>query len=188
MGTRSISSPTVAATLTFNVNNTVNSDSDTVSVLQGQALSTTFTSGTTDTKFDRGWESLARTLSTGVGEAFDLYDLGSIDIGAGAGLDATGQAFTNAELVAIQIAVDPTSTGSLYVGGEGTTAAFQSMFAVSGALSDTAQIVIPIGGRMLIWTTADPAWVITDTSNHLLDCTAVGGSVTYDIAFAFRSA
>ena len=188
MGTRSISSPTFTATMTANIRNTVNSDAQTPSVQQGQTLSDTFTSGTTDSKFDRFWESRGRTISGAGSENLDLYDLGSIDIGAGAGLDAVGQSWTVAEIVGIQIAVTSDSVGSLYVGGVNATTAFQSMFHSNGSLDDAAGIVLPPGANFQIWTTNDPGWAVADTSNHLLKMAAVGGDVEYSIAVAARSA
>jgi|SRR6056300_1053649 hypothetical protein len=184
MGTQSISSPSVTVTMQASVRNTVNTDVQTVSLQQGRASTYTFTSGTTDSEFNRLWESKARAITSGNNEDIDVYDLGTLDIGAGAGLDALGQSWAIAEICGIHITNRSTSVGSLVVGGNGTTAAWNSIF--NG--DDDAVTILPPNCEMALFTASDPAWAVADTSNHLLRIAASGGDVTYDITILARSA
>ncbi len=147
-------------------------------------LELAFASGTTANKADRAWWSLGRALAVG-SEDFDLYDLASVDIGAGAGLDPLGQALAFAE-ICLLIVVNNDADGSLRVGGKATTAAWNSPF---GGSDDDAYILIPPGGFIVLACPSDPAWVVADTSNHLLKVEAITADVSdYDIILLGRSA
>ena len=187
---RTLSSPQVAARITATLANAIDNGVQSATVTQGFSLSpsTTLANGTSANQCDRVWSSTARALSSGGSENIDMYDLAAFDIGGGAGKDATGQAFNNVECVALLIRCNATSAGTLIIGGEGSAAAWQSPFMVSGSLSDTAQVTIGIGGWLLLFAPADPAYPIADTSNHLLKIAASGGAATYDAAILFRSA
>lgn len=71
--------------------------------------------------------------------------------------------------------------------GNGTAAAFNSLFN-----GDDSSALGPIGtgGWFLVFNPVDPAFVVTDASNHLLRLEEAGGvsGVTYEIALIGRSA
>lgn len=147
-----------------------------------------FANGTTDGQADRVWHAKARALVSGNSENLDLYDLAAFDIGAGAGKDALGQAWTNAEVCGLIVENVLTSAGNLYIGGEGSSASFQSIFHVSGTASDTAGFgPLPPGGCIAFITPKNPAWPVVDAANHLLKFAAVGGNVTYNVCVLGRS-
>jgi len=175
-----------SVSLTAILENLIDGGGRTASVSQGVQWSpaTALTSGTTANKADRIWQDSARTLVAATNEDLDLFDAGTIDIGAGAGRDALGQPVANVELVGLLIVNQATSAGDLIIGGNGTAAAFNSIF--NG--SDTAQLSVHPGGVQFIFSPDDPSYVITDATNHLLRLAASGGDVTYDIAGLFRSA
>jgi hypothetical protein len=116
-------------------------------------------------------------------EDLDLYDLGSIDIGAGAGKDALGQTFTLAEVVALCVYLHPTSAGNLLVGGKATSAAWTSPFS-----ANTDKLTLKPGGIFFLFAPTDPAYAVVDSTNHLLKLEASGGACTYDVAVLGRSA
>jgi len=147
-------------------------------------LRTALTSGTTAGKVDRIWAHLGRDIVSAASETIDVYDFGSLNIGGGAGKDALGQSLALAEVVAILIVNSEESDGILNVGGDGTTAAWNSPFGGS----DTAYTPVMPGGAWLIFSPTDPAYVVADTSNHLLKLAASGGDVTYQMILLGRSA
>lgn len=187
--TASLSSIDVNFTLKATLKNTINT-TNSAAIAQGRLykLATALSSGTAANQADRVWESLGRTLNSGTSENLDLYDLGTFDVGAGAGKDALGLAMSNAKLVALGVAVDPISVGDLYIGGEGSAAAFQQLFHSAGALSDSAGLVVRPSGLCLVFAPALAAYPVTDATDHLLKFAAVGGNVTYDVIFLARSA
>lgn len=152
---------------------------------QGESLgfATAFANGTGANQADTIWSSGNRALSSGANESLDLYDLGTIDLGAGAGKDALGQSVANVEIVGLLI-VHKSGTGTLLVGGGGATTAWNSMF--NG--DDDAQLVVKPGGRVLVLCPPDPAYAVADTTNHTLKMEASGGAVTYSITVLSRSA
>jgi hypothetical protein len=184
MGTRSISSPRLQISFTSVLENLLSDGSTDVEVTQNISTNTTLTSGTTSGKADRIWISKGRTLASGASETIDVYDLGSIDIGAGAGKDALGQSWALAEAVGLIVLSASTSVGTLAIGGEGSTATWASIFGAS----DTAYTTIGPGGALVLYRPDDPAYAVADATNHLLKMAASGGAVTYSIAIIGRSA
>lgn len=150
----------------------------------GEKRKKSLTNGTTADKANRYVQSIGRALADGISETIDLYDLASLDLGTGAGEDQLGLPLAAAELVGIMIAVTSSGAGVALIGGEGTTAAFNSIF--NG--SDTALVVVAAGGHFQMYNPNDPAYAITDTANHLLKIEADAGNITYDIFLIFRDA
>lgn len=137
----------------------------------------TLTDGVGANQADKWWASEGRALVTETDEDIDLFDFGSLNTGAGAGLDALGQALSLADIVAILVRNRSTSAGNLLVGGEGSTAAWNSLFNAD----DEAKIVLPPGAIFLACSPSNTAWAVADSSNHLLTMGAPAGAVTYDI-------
>lgn len=135
-------------------------------------------------KANRIWESKGRVIASAASEDIDVYDFGSIDIGAGAGLDALGQALALAKIVLVLIRNRATSVGTLLVGGKATTAAWNSPF---NADDDALTPVLP-GGVLLWYAPSLAGYAVADTTNHLLKMAASGGDVTYDITIIGRTA
>lgn len=184
-----IANPVITAVMKATLQNLVDGDTLTASVAQGfeATPSTALTNGTGANQADVIWSDQSRTLSASATENVDVYDLGTIDIGAGAGLDALGQAVANAEVVGVVVKVDSSSGGTLLIGGEGSGAAWNSIF--NG--SDTATLgPIGAGGFVVLYNPVDPAFAVADTTNHLLKFAEAGGasSVTYSIGLIARSA
>lgn len=141
--------------------------------------------GTTANKANQAWASYARTLTSGNNEEIDLYDLGSLDIGAGAGKDPVGGAFALAEIVGLLIISDAASVGVVTVGG--TTASTGNEW-VSFLADKTDLAKIRPGGFLAIGAGTDPGWAVVDSTNHKLKIAAVGGNVTYSIFVLGRNA
>lgn len=183
---RSLSTISAQAILRATVLNTADGTVLTASAAHGAGQAVTFTaSGTGAGQADRFWQSTGRTLTSGGSEDLDVYDLASLDIsGAGAGRDALGQVWTVAEIAGILVYNRPTSAGDLLIGGKGTAAAWSIWL----NNNDDAELTLKPSGIFLLASTNDPAWGVTDTSNHLLTMLASGGAVTYDIYLLGRSA
>lgn len=122
-------------------------------------------------------------LTSGLSVKVDLYDLGSLDVGAGPGRDPAGQAQTNAELVTLVIRNQSTSVGTLIVGGEGSAAEWLSLFVAAGD-----KLKLLPGATLALKCTEALAYAIADATNHLLQLQASGGDVTFDIFFFTRDA
>lgn len=188
--TRSLESLVAKVLFTATLKNTLtdapgNATAPQVAQGHNYAPATALGSGTTAYKADLVWTSYSRDIASGANLDIDLYDLGSLDIGAGAGKDALGQTWTAAEIVGLYVKSSKDSTGALYVGGEGSSAAWNSFLNAS----DTAKLgPIYKDGVFLLFNPADPALLVADGSNHLLRLSASGGDVTVDLAILARSA
>lgn len=139
--------------------------------------------GTGDNQADRLWPSKSRALTGGSSETIDIYDLGSVDIGAGAGLDPLGQAFAQAGLMGIVVILAAGSAGSLHV----DTSLVNGH---TGLLDGTVKLKATSTYKsvFVIMVPAAAVGAITDGSNHLIKFEAVGGNVTYDAYLLGRSA
>lgn len=183
---RSLSSFAAQASLGATLANTLtslSSNSPSASAAQLLAFKFALSNGTTANAADRVWVA-TRSLVGATSENIDLYDLGSLDIGAGAGLDALGQAWSIAELVGLMVINATTSTGTITIGGEGSGNAWNSAF--GGSDSATFGPIGP-GGCVFALNPVDPAWAVADSSNHLLKI-ASSANVTYSICLLGRSA
>lgn len=169
-----------SATLT---NALTNSLASATVLIDSSTITQTITDGTTANAADKVWASKARSLSGATSETLDLYDFGSVNIGAGAGLDPLGGALALAEIVGILVYNNTTSTGTITLGADGTTAAWNSWCNAD----DDAAVTIKPGGIFLLTSPTDPGFAVADTSNHLLKV-ASSASLTYDIYLFGRSA
>jgi hypothetical protein len=131
----------ISVKLSGNFSNAVQSATAGISFDTANILSLiSLTDGTTSNKADKVWFDETRSLSGTTPEDIDLYDFGSIDIGGGAGKDPLGGTLALAEIVALLVTNDSTSTGNIYVGGKNASSAFNSFLAVAGVADDTAQV------------------------------------------------
>jgi hypothetical protein len=162
----------IKASITGTYTNDSTGASDSINVNENSSLS----NGTGANKAQRVWESTGRSISTGSSETLDLYDLGSVDIGAGAGLDALGQALAFTGIKGLYIKNSDTSTGTLTVGNESTAATWNALFA-----SDTGSIALVPGASILVQDPSALGLAVNDSSNHLLKLADSSGGLTYDI-------
>lgn len=173
----------IKASIGGTFSNTLENTTGVSAISFAKSIALSLSDGTTTGKADKLWMSEGRSLSGATSENIDVFDFGTIDIGTGSGEDPLGNPITLAEIVAILIENKSTSTGNLTVGGEGSAAAWQSMFGAS----DTATLgPFKPGGGCLIWTGADPAFAVADSTNHLLKI-ASSDTLTYDIYIIGRS-
>lgn len=143
------------------------------------------TDGTTAGKADKVWYSQSRALTQNTGESIDLHNFTGFSLGPGNGLDALGNAITLAEVVAVFIR-NTSSAAVLLVGGEGTGAAWSTIFNDV----DTSVLKLLPGAFVLLYAAdVDPAYPVADTTNHLLAITEANvDDATYDIFILGRSA
>jgi hypothetical protein len=142
------------------------------------------TNGTADDQADRVWGAVGRSVVAGAAVTLDIHDFAGEDIGGGDGNDAFGQDITLAEVCGL-LAINTTVTGggNLLVGGDGTTAAWNSPF--NG--DDDALVVVPPGGAFVVQSRYDgEGFAVTDTSNHLLKLASSAGTVTYTLVVIGR--
>ena len=129
--------------------------------------------------FDRSFalEDYSLTVASGNLD-IDLYDLGSIDLGAGAGEDALGLTHANAKihLVAIQNK-EITGGGTLRIDG-GVTGHW------TGILPASATLDLPQGGFLVVQF-GDTGSTVTDATNHMLRLSAQ--TTDCEINFVFFS-
>jgi hypothetical protein len=170
----------VKVTLSGELKNTL-TDGQTVSATIGTSPSLSLATGTGANQFNRGWQSKGRVLAS-TSENIDMYDLGSLDIGAGAGEDALGLSLAATAVVAICVENRAVSAVNLLVGGLSATTAWNNPF--NG--DDDAKLSIPPNGGVMLWAVGATAFAVADTTNHLLKIEAAGGSATYDICVFFR--
>lgn len=159
-------------------------DGQTLSATHSFAFSDSLADGTSADQADKIWKSENRSLSGATSETIDVFDLASINIGAGAGKDCFGGSWATVEIVGLFVFNDTTSTGNLTIGADGTTACWNSIFN-----GDDEAAIGPIGpgGWFGIYRPDNPAFAVADSSNHLLKI-ASSASLTYDIWILARSA
>ena len=86
MADRSLGSPRVLAQVNATVRNVMD-DGQVSSSSIGGNTNDTLTSGIEASQADRAWQYKDKVLLSGVSITIDLYDLGALDVGGGAGLD-----------------------------------------------------------------------------------------------------
>lgn len=148
----------------------------TASITISRIINQAFASGNQANQAEAHWASVGRELAENASETIDLYDFGSLDIGAGEGLDPLGQALASASVRMLLIVNHADSEGTLLIGADGTTAAWNSLF--NG--DDEACMKCPPGSVRLM---LDPieGLAVEDSTNHLLKMAATGGDLKYDI-------
>lgn len=143
-----------------------------------------YADGTSTGQADKIIKAAGQTLASTTTD-IDMYDLGSLDVGGGAGRDNLGQTVALAEVVMVLFYVHTTSTGTFIIGNNGTAAAWNSPF--NG--SDTATLgPFQPGSIVMLATRHATGFAVADTSNHLLRLEASGGTVNYDMVIVGRTA
>jgi len=139
----------------------------------------TFANGTGANQAQREWTSIGRTLSAGANEDLDMFDLGTVDIGGGAGNDALGLAHAITGVKMLYVHNRSTSGGVLTVGNKNATTAFNTIFNAS----DVAAITLAPGATFLFINESAAGVAVADSSNHLLKFLDAGSGCTFDVSF-----
>ena len=145
------------------------------------SISNSLESGTDADQADRLLIAKGQSL-TGT-DTLDLYDLGTLNVGGGAGKDTLGQTCRFSEIVMVVFVSASTSTGDLLIGGSGASNAWNSLF--NG--DDDAKTVLKPDGMIAWKAPGASAYGVTNTNNHVLQLEASGGSVDYDVYVIGRS-
>lgn len=179
---------TATTSLELKIQSTIKNTTDTVnslvtqhtvgkSFLSGVELAT----GVSANQANRAWESRSQVIASGNTKDYDLYDLAGEDLGAGAGLDALGQAIVCEEIVAIMIK---------QTGGSGRLEIMPSN--PSNHLTWLPSLTVANGGALrngallFMYSPNTDAFDVVDASSHNIRLKANGNSVTYDIIVVFR--
>ncbi|MCK9570112.1 hypothetical protein M0R72_14305 [Candidatus Pacearchaeota archaeon] len=177
MATRSLSNPKLNLKLSANVVNTL-ADGTTVTAPQPYlTYAPALANGIVAGQANRGWQQVEATILSGEQVVIDLFDFQGLDIGAGVGNDALGQAMAIQEIVVI-IIINKNEAGEagllevLPATGEGWTPIGTHTVAVGGALG--AQ------GMVMKMQVAEAGFDVVDNS-HRITLRASGGDVIYSI-------
>lgn len=114
-------------------------------------------------------------ISSGTSLTVDLFDLGTLDVGVGAGRDNLGETQANSFINSIMIANDSESAGTLRI--DQTVA--NSWDGITGG---STSVDIPAGGFFSI-SYGYGGKAVTDATNHILTLTAVSGNCTATAIF-----
>lgn len=182
MGTRSLSSPRMTASISATVANLLDSGK---SAQGGIALSRDLklSNGINASQANRAVEYSA-TISSGGSLVIDLYDWASVDGGAGSGNDITGQPLVLEEIVVIMI------TNENAVGDAGL---LQIEPDTSNGWSPVGSHTVANGGALRgqgVLLKAQPAeagFDVTDASSHRIKLSASGAGVLFKIAVLGRN-
>lgn len=181
MGTRSLTGTQLKLTVSSTITNTLAGGSDTATSQFQFTVTDSLSNGVQAGEATRAWQYKNQTISSGGNTVIDLYDFGSIDVGAGAGLDAVGQSMALLELVAIiiknenentvdyELEIEPDSTNGWTPIGTHTNESSGTGGALRG------------GGIFLKYQPSEAGFLVTDASSHRIKLSAVGGDVDYSI-------
>jgi len=178
MGTRSLSNPKIKVEMSATLRNTL-TDGQVASVSSPSlSYSKTLTDGFGASQANRGWMSKSRTIASGAQETISISNMAGLDIGAGEGNDALGQAMDLEEVVAVCIVNENAvgTAGQLEI----VPASSEGWTAIGSHTSDNGGALR--GQGMLFKTQLDEAGFDVDpTNNHRITLRAVGGAITYSI-------
>lgn len=172
MGTRSATGK-VTISMLGTIVNTLDGEIAAQAQIGGSVLSTTFKNGVNANQFNRGFDIKDREISSGNNEVVDLYDLGSIDVGSGAGRDPVGQALAIEEIASILI-MQTGGAGRLEVEPDATNGWNQL-----GSHTVSAGTALHNGGALFKSVPSTEGMDVADASAHRIKLTANGGDVTY---------
>lgn len=105
----------------------------------------------------------------------DIFDLGTLDVGAGPGDDNLGQSHANSAIHAIMIQNSSSSTGDLRI-DTNASGSWTGILPASSTLDLDAGSFI----QCVFGTTGKP---VVDTTNHILRLSAQGGDCTISVVF-----
>ena len=130
--------------------------------------------------FDRRLAVNDYSLTVAAGDLdIDVYDLGTLDVGAGAGIDNLGHTHANARIVAFGIRhQEDGNGGTLRLNQNGTAASWTA----GGALPDTMDYSFKEGASAF-WYLGETGETVTDTTDHILRFDAVTATCVFDLIF-----
>lgn len=149
----------------------------------------TIVDGTDEEEANRGWE-YSGTLAAAATLVVDLFDLGTLDVGAGAGKDALGQSVALDQIVTIVImntsdladnaSVDSDSDSDIVpcLEIEPDASAGWTPIGTHTALTGGA---LQAGGVLVKMQVEQTAFLVTDGVSHRIKLTARGGEVDFKI-------
>jgi len=115
-------------------------------------------------------------ITSGSSLTIDLYDLGSLDLGAGVGDDNLGETHANSFINSVMIQSDAGSAGTLRI----NQSVANAWTGITGG--SATSIDLPAGGFYAISYGSD-GYAVTDASDHILQIDAVSGDVTATVVF-----
>ena len=124
---------------------------------------------------DRAFSLDKEVITSGTSLTIDLYDLGTLDIGAGAGDDNLGETHANSFINSIIIQNDSDSAGTLRINQTVANS-------WSGLTGGSTSVDLPAGGFFAI-SYGSGGNAVTDASSHLLQLDAVSGNCTATVIF-----
>lgn len=142
--------------------------------------------GFLENQANRGWEYSATILS-GANLVIDLFDLGSLDAGAGAGKDPLGQAFALDEIVCIAIMNESVSVSTTSDSDSDTLPCLEiepdasAGWTPIGSHTNATGGALQSGGVLCKMQIEETAFVVTDGVSHRIKLTANGGDVDFKI-------
>lgn len=171
---------------TGNLKNTL-SDSSGTTTINHPSLNyeASLTNGVGSNQANRSWQILSQALNSGASRTFDLFDLDTEDVGAGAGRDGVGQLVTPYEEIVEIIIVNNnlvTADGQLEIepdGEDGWTPIGSHTAANGGALYGQ--------GVLLKNQPHASGFNVTDGSNSRIKFTASGGDVVFSMYLKARN-
>ena len=124
---------------------------------------------------DRAFLLNKETITSGTSLTIDLYDLGTLDIGAGAGDDNLGESHANSYINAIIIENDSDSAGTLRINQTVANS-------WSGLTGGSTSIDLPAGGFFAI-SYGSGGSAVTDASSHILQLDAISDDCDATVIF-----
>jgi len=183
MGTRSLQAAKLKLDLSAVVKNTLSSPSTRSASGQVQFnYELNFADGVSSGQANRAWEYTGTITAAGT-LLIDLFDLGSLDAGAGAGRDIVGQLLTTEEITTIVIQ----NTNAL-----GSAGVLQIEPDATNGWSPIGSHTVANGGALrgqgilLKHNPAEEGFDVADASSNEILLTATGGDVDFKILFIGR--
>ena len=175
MGTRSATSE-IKLSFSSTIKNVLTNNDSASATIAGTVLSGKIENGVSASQANRAWRTTGRALAGAATIDIDLFDFSGIDIGAGAGNDALGQAMALEEIVTL-IIKQSAGPGRLEIAptAHAQAAAWVPSLTVAngGALKD--------GGVFMMHQEDTDAFDVQDGVSHILRLGANGGDVEYDV-------
>lgn len=181
MGTRAASGE-VKLVVTVNITNTMTDAQVATAAGGGTIVSGRLTDGVSEENFSRAWEEKDRALGSGLTEDIDLFDLGSIDIGAGAGLDMLGQSLNFLEIITL-IIQQTAGPGRLEVNptDPSNKLAWMPTLTTANGGAGRAPTTNDRKWTLMLHNPSEDAFPVTDASSHMVRFGASGGAIEYSI-------
>lgn len=134
------------------------------------------TNGVSAGNWNRAWSRQAHVLTAGNTEDIDIYDFAGIDIGAGAGNDAIGQAMALEEIVGILI-IPTAGTGSLETMPSNPANYWTPMPSLTVAKGNA----LKVDAGLAMWSHGEDGFDVNDGVSNVIRIGAISTNMTYDL-------